>query len=347
MSSVLDAYTKAKNPGAFSGLAGFEKNNKNIKNSKQTLLKKDFYTNQILPRKNFKRLKVIVAGIDNTWQADLIDVKKIKYENKHFSYILTVIDVFSKFGWAVAIKNKQANECFKAFKHIIESSNRKPKKLHIDGGKEFKGECQKYLHSLGIKTYIVESKLKASIVERFNRTIKNKMWRMFQFKNNKKYIDELDDLLANYNNSYHRSIKNKPININKCNENKTFEILYGFAKEEGGLNEYARTIYKKGDYVRKVLDKAIFEKSYTSNWSNDLFLISEIIPGNPTVYKIKTLYNENLSKSFYENQLLKVYPNVDTFQVLDSKNNKILVQQLNNEQEAPPKWANKKDFLRQ
>ena len=81
-------------------------------------------------------------------------MQKFKYVNSHFNYILCVIDVFSKFAWARAIKKKGADDCYKAFKDIIESSGRIPKKIHIDGGNEFKGECRRYLHSLKIKTFI-------------------------------------------------------------------------------------------------------------------------------------------------------------------------------------------------
>jgi hypothetical protein len=161
-----------------------------------------------------------------------------------------------------------------------------PKKLHIDGGTEFLGNCKKYLESLKIKTYITNSKLKASIIERFNRTIKAKMWRMFSLNNNKKYIHKIDDLLENYNNSYHRIIKNKPINITQSNENLTFKILYGFSKEEGGTNEIIKFKYKIGDFVKVVKDKNIFEKSYTSNWTDEIFVITQNIPRVPPV-KIK------------------------------------------------------------
>lgn len=347
--SILNLYSNQKNPGSFSGLAGFLKNNnKDFKkqNVLDILQTQPAYTNHIIPRKNFPRNKVIVSGIDNTWQADLVDMQQIKYQNGHYRYILTVIDVFSKFGFAVPIKSKEAKQTQAAFKLIFDKFKRIPKKLHIDGGTEFLGSCKKYLESLNIQTYITNSKLKASIIERFNRTIKAKMWRMFTLNNNKKYIHKIDDLLENYNNSYHRSIKNKPINITKSNENITFKILYGFSKEEGGTNEIIKFKYKIGDFVKVVKDKNIFEKSYTSNWTDEIFVITQNIPRVPPVYKIKSLdTNIDLTKSFYEHQLNKVLVEFDAYEVLEENKNQLLIKKLNDEKNQT-NWVEKTQFLR-
>jgi len=344
-STVLNLYTDTKTPGAFSGLSGFKINNKNLRNVDNILLKQEYYTKHILPNNNYKRRKVLVGGIDSIWQADLIDMQKFKYVNSHFNYILCVIDVFSKFAWARAIKKKGADDCYKAFKDIIESSGRIPKKIHIDGGNEFKGECRRYLHSLKIKTFISQSKLKAMIIERFNRTIKANIWRKFSFEKNNKYLKSLQDHVLNYNNRIHRSINDKPSNINKCNENQTFEKLSGFKRHEGGSNEPVFVKYSIGDYVRIALDKKIFEKKYTPNWTEEIHLISKVILSNPPMYKVKTLFNEEVTKAYYHQQLVKVFLNIDSFEVLESKKNKILIKHLNNEEESQPRWVNKKEFL--
>jgi hypothetical protein len=347
--SILNQYTNPNKSGSFAGLSGFVKNNLNFKekDAKNSLLQEKSYTQHVLPRKFFKRNKVIVGGIDHLWQADLIDVKKLKYFNKNFNYILTVIDVFSKFGWAVPLKFKKAEDTYNAFKFIIESSKRKPRKLHIDAGREFYGKCKQYLQSLGIQLYIVESELKASVVERFNRTLKEKMWRLFTFRNKKIYYDYLPQLVNNYNNSYHRSIKNKPINITHANESKTFEILNGFKKERGSTDDYIHFKFNKGDYVRVVLKRKTFDKAYTKNWTEEIYIITERIPRNPPVYKIKSLYNENLTKSFNHQQLQLVSPiifPIDSYEVLDQTDKEILVLKINYE-ETKPLWVNKSEFL--
>ena len=348
MSKILSDYINPEIPGAFSGLSGFKKNNNfSDKKIENELFKTRVFTQHVIPRRTFKRRRVIVPEIDDTWQADLVDVQKLKYQNKHFNYILTVIDCFSKYAWAIPIKSKSANDTFDAIKKIIEESNRTPKKLHVDEGNEFSGKFKSYLESKNVIMYATESELKASIVERFNRTIKEKMWRMFTANKNKKYVDLLPQLMKNYNNSYHRSIKNKPSLINKKNERETFRILYGHYIDEPP-NQFIIFKYKKGDYVRTVIPKGLFDKGYTIKWSDEIFIIDKQLSFQPPTYKIKALDGEEISKSFYEEQLKKVineeFP-LDTYKVIDTKNNKILVQKLNTSNTEPPFWIEKTKFL--
>lgn len=259
-SKILKLYTNPKHPGAFSSLNGFLVNNPNLKKDEvlEELFKSKAYTQHVQPKRVFKRRKIIVAGLDVLWQADLIDVQKYKYQNSHYKYIMTVIDCFSRYAWALPIKSNTQE----AFKKIIEESGRKPEKLVIDGGNEFKGECKKYLQGLNIKVTIAESDLKAMMVESFNRTLQDKIHRDFTENNNKKYVIDLPDLLNNYNNSIHSSINQKPIDINKKNERATYKYQYGY-DIKSGPNDLIEFEFEIGDYVRSVIPKKLFEKGFT------------------------------------------------------------------------------------
>jgi uncharacterized membrane protein YheB (UPF0754 family) len=121
---------------------------------------------------------------------------------------LTAIDVFSKKGWASELKNKEKLNVKNAFEKFLVS--RKPKKIQSDKGSEFYNSVfQKLLKDNNIRMYSTDSDLKASVVERFNRTLKEKMWRYFTFSGTKKWINVLPQLIKSYNNTYHRSIKRK------------------------------------------------------------------------------------------------------------------------------------------
>lgn len=101
-----------------------------------------------------------------------------------------------------------------AFSKIF--AERTPKRLQTDKGTEFLNSgVQKYLKKLGINFYTINSEMKACIVERFNRTLKEKMWRYSTLKNNKLYADVLTNIVNSYKNTYHRTIKTKPINVTK------------------------------------------------------------------------------------------------------------------------------------
>ena len=233
MSEVYEQYTNPSVPGSFSGLSSFKKNNK-FKNSniKKILLRNPVYTLHKPKRLRFKRSKVWVSGIDEQWQVDLIDVKALKGSNFGKSYIFTCIDVFSKYAWAIPIKVKEARMCKEALEEIIEKSKRKPSYIYLDNGKEFLGSFKKYCVDNGIKILPTNSDFKASVVERFNRTIKIKIWRVFthniknKIKFPKNYTVFIQNLVNSYNNSYHRTIKTSPSRVNKENETNIYKNLY-------------------------------------------------------------------------------------------------------------------------
>ena len=232
---ILKLYTDPGNEGSFSGLKSFYNflKKSKIKISWNQLKKwskhQAVYTLHKPIKKKFIRNRVIVGGIDDTWQMDLVDMKNFSSENSGYKYLLTCIDVFSKYAWIIPLRSKSGLEVLRGMEAIM--TLRKPKRIQVDEGTEFYNKnVSKFLNSQGIKLYSTKSALKASIVERFNRTIKQKMWRMFTFNENKNYIQHLRKLTESYNNSYHRSIKQKPIAVTKANSDKIWMNLYGYKK---------------------------------------------------------------------------------------------------------------------
>lgn len=252
MNKNFKKYTNILNPGSFSGLHSFKKNNY-APNAKIDLQKVPTYTLHKNVIRKFPRRITKAYGIDHIWQVDLIDLKKLKFENRHYEYLLTCIDVFSRYAFVVPLKKKTALATMEAFKKIFETSKRKPKIVYSDWGNEFKGECLKYLNELGIRHVDTKSIHKAAMVERFNRTLKEKMFRFFTFTKKKSYIDELDNLVKNYNNSYHRIIKTAPAKVNKNNEKQIYNLLYGDI--DFGFVDFS---FKIGDYVRCIVRKKNF-----------------------------------------------------------------------------------------
>ncbi|XP_015118905.1 uncharacterized protein LOC107042382 [Diachasma alloeum] len=114
-------------------------------------------------RRNYARRRVEVRGVDETWQADLVDMSAYGRENGGYKYRLTVIDVFSKYAWAVPTKPKNGKDVSSAMASILEQG-RVPQKLHVDRGKEFhNGEFKKLMQDYEITMYSTFSNLKASI----------------------------------------------------------------------------------------------------------------------------------------------------------------------------------------
>ena len=133
-------------------------------------------------------------------------------------YILTCIDVFSKRAWAVPLRTKTGRDVTQAFEQIL--SEQKCNMVQGDKGAEFMNSTfQSMLRERGIKFYTSENEdIKAAVVERFNRTLKTKMFRYFTHENTRRYVYVLPDLIHSYNNTHHRSIGMAPVEVNVDNE---------------------------------------------------------------------------------------------------------------------------------
>ncbi len=168
--------------------------------------------------------------VTENWKADVIYTQEYWRQNRGFKYILTVIDILSKYLWAVPLKSKSANDIVFAFKLIFK--DRKPLKLHIDQGLEFDNiQFKKLCKDRNIIIFISkDKKIKYSTIERVNRTLKEKMFRCFTANGTRKYIDVLEKWVYSYNKRYHRSIKMKPIEVNESNERIAYGNLYGTNK---------------------------------------------------------------------------------------------------------------------
>lgn len=170
---------------------------------------------------------------------------------------------------------KKNHPMIKAFEEIF-NTGRLPHTIFLDQGKEFKGECNKLFVKHKIKILTSKTKLKASVVERFNRTLKEKILRIFTYNKNTKYVNILSDILESYNNSYHRSIKTTSNLVNKTNEKEIFKILYGDMNTFSYEN-YIKFKFKRGDYVRISKEKNVFDKGYTANYSKEIYVIWKLI----------------------------------------------------------------------
>ena len=186
-----------------------------------------------------------------------------------------------------------------------------PKLAQFDDGKEFYNVGVKsLLESHNIKYFSTLSDKKAAIVERFNRTLKTAMWKYFYSKGTRKWIDILDELVYNYNNTKHSTILMKPSKVSKSNEDEVWTTLYGH-----NYGDLPLLKLKVGETVRISKYKSTFTKGYEANFTEELFKISKVIRGDPTVYEITDLEGEPIIGKFYEEELSAVDKKDDTYKV--------------------------------
>ena len=222
--------------------------------------------------RNFRKRGVISYGVDKIWTADLVEIQKYSKWNNGIKYLLTVIDVFSKYGWIEPLKDKKTESVSSAFDTIFKKSKRKPEKLWTDKGSEFISKhCKDFLKTHNITLYHTQNEEKSSIVERWNKTIKNKMWKMFSENNNTVYWKKLNKLVDDYNNTVHSSIKMTPTEASKKeNEKQVFANLY----EDEIYFKPKKPKFSIGDKVSlSKYKRRVFDKGYTPNWTEELFVV--------------------------------------------------------------------------
>ena len=221
--------------------------------------------------------------------ADLADMQLISKFNKGFRFLLCVIDIFSKYAWVVPLKDKKGVSIVDVFKKILDDLNRKPNKIWVDKRSEFyNNSFKKWLKDNDIEMYSIQNEGKSVAAERYIRTLKDKIYK--HMKN--VYIDKLDDIMSEYNNTYHRTIKMKPADV----KNNTY---IDFKKEVKDKDPK----FKVGDHVRISKYKNIFAKGYTPSWCEEVFVASKIKNTVPWTYVINDLDGEEITGTFYEKEL--------------------------------------------
>ena len=134
--------------------------------------------------------------------------------SKGFRFLLCIIYIFSKYAWVIPLKDKKGLSFVNGFQKIINNSKRKPNKIWVDKGSEFyNNSVKKWLKDHDIVMYSTNREGKSVIAERFNRTLKNKIYKYMTSISKNVYIDKLDDIVKEYNNTYHTSIKMKPVDV--------------------------------------------------------------------------------------------------------------------------------------
>ena len=142
--------------------------------------------------------------------------------------------------------------------------------------------------------YSIHNEENTVVTERFIRTLKTKIYKYMTSVSKNVYIDKLDDIVREYNNTYQRTIKIKPIDV----KDNTY---IGFKKE---VNNKDPKI-KLDDRVRISKYKNVFAKGYTPNWSEEVFVVSEIKNAVPCTYVINDLNGEEIVGKFHEKELQK------------------------------------------
>ena len=262
---------------------------------------------QRVRKRKFPRRRIIVHHPFQIFMADLIEYTQPGYEhaNRGYRYILVVIDIFSKMIYTKPVKRKNKFAMALALDSILSGLQNYPNTLITDEGLEFYNKnVRNVLDEYGMHHYSIHTKMKASVVERVIRTLKERFEKYFYENKTKNWLDILDQFTSNYNKTPHRSIGMAPVDVTDANANDVFNHLYP------DIHLAVKPRLAVGDVVRLLESKTLFNKGYTRNWSEDLFKVRKVkSSGGRVWYKVEDLTGNKIPGIKYYWQLSLVTKN--------------------------------------
>src|SRR5271156_1961152 len=304
----MNIYFDPEHPASYGGVKRLANaTNSSRRETREWLRAQRPYTLHKPARKRYTTRPYKAGGIDQHWQGDLVEMIPYDNVNAGYRYILTIIDLFSRFAWAEPLRDKTGNEVAAALRRVF-AKGRQPQRFQTDDGREFDNMVVQHLLNVEIiRFFTVKSQFKAAVCERFNRTLKTWLWRYFTRTGNYSWIDVLPDFLVSYNSNVHSSIGVAPINVTNENEHELW-----LRQESRGPQKVTQrdntTPFRVGDQVRVSVAKGPFAKGYLPNWTEQIYTVSVVLNTDPEQYKLRDYHDEEIRGSFYAAELQRVVP---------------------------------------
>lgn len=207
-------------------------------------------------------------------QIDIIDMSKFYATNSHFNYLFIIIDIFSRYIWIYALKNKNTESVEAVLKKFLDKN--KPNIIVSDNESAFmSGKIQKLLESYQIKHITADpgDHKVLGVVDRACRTIKVMIYKYLKQNNTTKYLKHLPDIIDSYNNSPHSSLFN--LSPAEATQKENYQKLFELNLEKGKNNNKHRNMFSDGDFVRVRNKKKTFERAYEDKYG-DVRTITEL-----------------------------------------------------------------------
>eukprot|EP00732_Lithocolla_globosa_P001487 Lithocolla_globosa_v1_NODE_752_length_3331_cov_1184.225275.p1 type:complete len:350 gc:universal NODE_752_length_3331_cov_1184.225275:1932-883(-) len=253
-----------------------------------------------------KNLYFPIMGVTGTYQADLTFFRKYKKSNGGHEYILTCIKINTRKAYAKALKTKSEKEVNTKFEEIINEAGDMTS-VSTDAGSEFQKSFTKLLKKYNITHYITNAgdKNKQGKVERFNRTIRERIEKYLTSRNTNKWVDVLDSLVRNYNNTEHSSIGIEPNNVT----NRIEKVIQDADREKVDYIDKNIPSYEVGDEVRLKKKRGTFDKRSGQQYEEGTYIITKV---NAFSYRLK-----GVNRTIKPYEIIKVN-DVSTFQKKDN-----------------------------
>ena len=322
---LLAIYTDPRSPGGFRGPEALWQEAKlhlpllKRKQVYEFLQAQKPYTKHQQYRGVKKYRKVYAKRARYLIQMDLLEFRKYSTENRGYNYILCAIDAFTKKLWTFPLKRKSAEEVHTAVFYFL--MRERPDKIQTDQGTEFINATLQATEDRmdpPIQHYHTWSIKKASIVERVQRTLRNRLGKIWEQRGDHQWINVLPAITESYNNSVHRSIGMKPNDVGPEHHRFIYNRLYPEPTPVQALKDAKEALritkhLQVGDYVRMLEYRKKFRKESDQAWSSQVYRIRRVIQSNPITFQIEDLDGEPIKGGLYFRQLIKIKPSEDEF----------------------------------
>ena len=293
-------YKDPGGPGSLGGLHRFARTHRQrVQRLRPHLEKELAYTLHKPVCHRFPTLRVQVWGMDHQWVADLVEVQRLaKHNGGTWLLVLTVLDVLSKYAWVEPLQDKTGRSLAQAWERLLQRVHpRRLRQLQTDQGKEFYNRpFQQVLKKHAIHHFSTYGDTKALVIEWFNRTLKERLYRYLTAANTLKFVDVLPQVVQGYNASWHRSIGRAPQDVTPHNELEVWHRLYPPPSPK----------LKVGDRVCLSKEARPFRKGYLPGWTEEVFVVRRVVPGSVPTYKVEEFDGTLVQGTFYEPELQRV-----------------------------------------
>ena len=303
-------YYNTSKPGSYSGITKFWQSIKasgnphklKFKDVKKWLTEQYTYLVHKQPTSRFKRESIIVGGMNEIMDTDLMDVQKFSRSNDRVKYLAVFIDLFSRYLRIEPMKSKTGEEMVNVMKKIFKDG-RTVKELRSDQGKEYTAKSvQEYMKSKNINHVLAYNVYHANYAERVIRTVKARIYKFFTKHQTHRYIEHLQEIVTSYNNTKHSTIGMAPSQVTDENQQDLYEKIYLPIELK---RERTTVVYQfnTGDKVRLSLARVHFQKGFDRKWTEEIFIIDKRIASHPPRYRVIDLNKEKVDGSFYEQEM--------------------------------------------
>lgn len=328
-------YSDPSHPASFSGPAKLKqvvdregKYNISWKDITSFLETQDSYTVNRPVRRTFRRGHIVTRGIGDQFDLDLIDMGRLSKYNDNVKFLLTAVDAFSRVAMVKPLKDKRSDTVLEALKVMLGGQNI-CRAVRTDAGAEFKNsKAREFFETHNIKHFFAHPPLKAQIVERFNQSLKQMIYRYLHNRNTYRYVDKLPEIVHSYNHRPHRSLGTlSPSQVTKTNEISLWNEMYinkpyrkkriansNNDKRSSSSSNYVKKLRPKakfslrvGDLVRISFSRHAFERSFNQRFTEEVFRIRQrIMRDNIPMYLLADLKGEIIRDYFYRPELQPV-----------------------------------------